>query len=114
MTAIRVLLGDMTPMFHSVVTGLIAASDEVELVQSPAGHTMADHDVDVLLIRSADIVDCPAVLSGVAQSAPMGVVAIQEDGLSGTAYRILREPAQFDADGRVDLISAIRCAAGRT
>jgi hypothetical protein len=113
MTAIRVLLGDMTPMFHSVVTGLIAASDEVELVNADRAASMSTQNIDVLLIRSSDIVDCPAILAGVAQSAPMGVVAIQEDGSAGTAYRVLRRPTQFSGDGRIDLISAIRNAAGR-
>ncbi len=113
MTAIRVLLGDMTPMFHSVIAGLMAASDEVVLIQSDAGSPLAKQNADVLLIRSADIVDCPAVLSGVAQAAPMGVVAVQDDGLAGTSFRILRQPAKFSTDGKLDLIGAIRTAAGR-
>jgi hypothetical protein len=66
------------------------------------------------MIRSADIVDCPAILAGVAQSAPLGVVAVGDDGHSGTCFRVERQPVQFAVDGHLDLIAAIRSAAGRT
>jgi hypothetical protein len=121
MPAIRVLLGDMTPMFGSLVSGVFAGQAGVELVAPEQGQSYLDclgeqrgtQRFDVVLLRIPDLIDANGVLTTFAHSAPLGVVAIGDNGESGIAFRIERQSVPLTSTGDLDLVGAMRLAAGR-
>lgn len=116
MAAIRVLVGDMTPMFRSMVVGLFADRGDIDLVVPDKPGSLAERVAarrcDVVLLRQPDVLDSSGILGSLARSAPIGVVAIGDRGTSGIAYRIERAPIVRTLAGRLDLVAAIHMAAG--
>jgi uncharacterized protein (UPF0261 family) len=108
MQRIRVMLGEMPPMLSSMMKVLFAGIDSVEIVEQR--HDL--REIDVLLMRAGSLAECEALLGDIARAAPVGVVAISESGDRGTAYRLSSEPVAVSAEGRLDLVGAIRAAAG--
>jgi hypothetical protein len=107
---IRVLLGATTTMVRSALSGALAECEDIELVQSTASET-APGDIDVVLLHRATLRDCPAAFRTIADSPRIGVVAIGEDGLAGSLYRVARQGWRFGPGGRSGLADAIRAAA---
>jgi len=105
---IRVLLGATTAMVSSALQGALAEYEDIELVQASATEIA---EVDVVLLHRATMRDCPAALRAIADSQHIGVVAIGEDGLDGSLYRVAREHWRFGPGGRQGLADAIREAA---
>ncbi|HUD27565.1 MAG TPA: hypothetical protein VMQ93_01755 [Novosphingobium sp.] len=108
------MLGEMPPMLSSMMKVLFAGVEAVEVVEpGEGGQAVPLQGIDVLLLRAADLAECEALLGEIARAAPVGVVAISESGQRGTAYRLSREPVAVSAEGRLDLVGAIRVAAGQ-
>ena len=108
---IRVLLGATTAMVSSALQGALAECEDIELIQPAATETADLADIDVVLLHRATMRDCPPALRAIADSKQIGVVAIGEDGLGGSLYRVASERWRFGAGGRQGLADAIRAVA---
>jgi hypothetical protein len=111
MASIRVQIAEASPMFGSMITGLLGDVDGIELVSGTSGRT--GEPVDVMLISEASKESSQLLFNRIAEAAPMGVVSIAADGRHGASYRILKKPIHFSSNSSHDLIGAIRVAAGR-
>lgn len=107
---IRVLFGDMTAMVGSALRGSLADCSDIELMPADPGTQRYDQ-VDVLVLHEAQVRDCPTILMALIQASPIGVVAIGENGMAGSLYRLDRESWRFVAGGNHGLADAVRAAA---
>ncbi|HYI40302.1 MAG TPA: hypothetical protein VE053_08290 [Allosphingosinicella sp.] len=108
---IRVMLGEMTPMVGSALRGSLGECDDIELVGAPGGQA-AYEGVDVLVLHQSPASACGTMLKALVAAAPIGVVAIDGNGESGSLYRLDREAWRFVPGGGHGLAEAIRAAAG--
>ncbi len=102
-----------------MIIGLMQGTQDIEIVSAPQGPKamitrLGARDIDVVIVRAADVDDCSALLTHVADAAPIGVVSVNDEGNGGTSYRVLREDVVFSEAGGQQLISAIHMAAGRS
>jgi|GEM_PF-4530760 len=109
---IRVLLETATAMERSALTGALAGCPDIELIaQRRAGETAGEADIDVVVMPEAAMGELPAAIAAVVDARRIGIVAIGEDGDSGSLYRLERRGWRFAAAGPRTLAEAIRAVA---
>lgn len=115
MSAIRVLIGDMPPMLHSMVIEMLQSEDDIVLLESgsdaPGGEDDVDGSVDVILTSQSHLRSDQRHFGGLAALSPQGIVAIADDASEATIIHFSTSNWSF-ADSQKDSIgAAIRIAA---
>ena len=89
---IRILLARMPAMLAELIEGLVAAESDLQLVGSAAGEpplrTARREAVDVLVVQRSPFVDADACLADLLDDRPLSILAISEDGRSGSLWRL--------------------------
>ncbi len=116
-SAVRVGVGELSPLFRSLLVELIADAPGVILVE--------EAPIDVLLLEApmpsdpgaVDRPGDPSTALAVAlagASGPAGFVLVERSGACGLVLRVSREPLDLATDARATLLAAIRRAAAST
>jgi len=108
---IRVMLGDMAAMVGSALRGSLSECDDIQLVAGGTSARTPYDEVDVLVLHRPEIHSCGEMLKALVEAAPIGVLAIDGSGETGSVYRLDRETRCFVGGGE-GLAEAIRAAAG--
>jgi hypothetical protein len=107
---IRVLLDASTAMVRSALKAALRECDDIEVVEASRLEP-PQSNIDVVVLQQRSMRDFPAPLGSMAESARLGVVAINDDGQGGELYRIYRSGWRFAPSERGGLADAIRAVA---
>ena len=112
MAAIRVTIGNMPPLLHSLVKGMLDDDPQFEVSSAEGTEAMAAAGPDVLVI-SEDAMSRIVPLSALHEAkSGLGVVAIAPNGLDAAVVRLSTYRRRIDREPRQTLSNAILDAAG--
>lgn len=100
MDTIRVMLARMPTMLKEMLTSLVSAEPGLQLVgansNEPTLRAARRESVDVLVVRWSWIGDDDACLANLLDERPLSILAIGEDGRSGSLWRVRRTNIAFE------------------
>lgn len=111
MSAIRVLIGDMPAMLHSMVTAMLDAEEDIVLIDpySLGDDSQRARDIDVMLVAADRL--SPAWLAGSAAALPAAIITIADDAHTATIVHLAQTHWPFSDNIEDSIGAAIRRAA---
>lgn len=114
MDTVRIHLAHMSPLLRQMISDLLAAEKDIEIVGSAEGIensllTARAQGANMIITQDeAPVYD--QCLGAVTQNVPLTILAIAPGGSAGTSINLVRRNLRFDGGGAKALAQAVRQA----